>query len=153
MKKNKINNKMSVKLSLSNQNLKNSFELLDYQQEGEINVPTILENMIKLGYDRIHPELFDLIESLGEEKINYSDYVTTISEIMNQKEEDAGLQRMYDLLLFNPQLQAIDFQTLKKICEETGNPLTDAEIEFALKEAGDGKTIPIESFIHFMKQD
>ena len=109
--------------------------------------------MIKLGYDRIHPELFDLIESLGEEKINYSDYVTTISEIMNQKEEDAGLQRMYDLLLFNPQLQAIDFQTLKKISEDTGNPLTDAEIEFALKEAGDGKTIPIESFIHFMKQD
>ena len=120
MKKNKINNKMSVKLSLSNQNLKNSFELLDYQQEGEIkiiNIPTILENMIKLGYDRIHPELFDLFESLGEERINYSDYVTTISEIMSQKEEDAGLQRMYDLLLFNPQLQAIDFQTLKKSVE------------------------------------
>ena len=153
MKKNKINNKMSVKLSLSNQNLKNSFELLDYQQEGEIDVPTILENMVKLGYDRVHPELYDLFESLGEEKINYSDYVTTISEIMNQKEEDAGLQRMYDLLLFNPQLQAIDFQTLKKISEDTGNVLTDMEIEFALKEAGDGKTIPIESFIDFMKQN
>ena len=109
--------------------------------------------MIKLGYDRVHPELFDLFESLGEEKINYSDYVTTIAEIMNQKEEDAGLQRMYDLLLFNPQLQAIDFETLKKISQETGNSLTDMEIEFALKEAGDGKTIPIESFIKFMKDN
>ena len=127
--------------------------MLDYQQEGEIDIPTILENMIKLGYDRIHPELFDLFESMGEGKINYSDYVTTIAEIMNQKEEDAGLQRMYDLLLFNPQLQAIDFQALKKISEETGNPLTDMEIEFALKEAGDGNTIPIESFISFMKQN
>ena len=158
MKKNKIKvkiiNKMSFKLNLNNRNLKNSFELLDYQQEGEIDVPTILENMVKLGYDRVHPELYDLFESLGEEKINYSDYVTTISEIMNQKEEDAGLQRMYDLLLFNPQLQAIDFQTLKKISEDTGNVLTDMEIEFALKEAGDGKTIPIvESFIDFMKQN
>ena len=144
---------MSVKLNLSNQNLKNSFELLDYRQEGEIDVPSILENMVKLGYDRIHPELFDLFESLGEEKITYSDYVTTISEIMNQSEEDAGLQRMYDLLLFNPYLQAIDFQTLKKISQETGNTLTDMEIEFALKEAGDGKTIPIESFINFMKSN
>ena len=157
MKKNKIKvniiNKMSFKLNLNNRNLKNSFELLDYQQEGEIDVPTILENMVKLGYDIVHPELYDLFESLGEEKINYSDYVTTISEIMNQKEEDAGLQRMYDLLLFNPQLQAIDFQTLKKISEDTGNVLTDMEIEFALKEAGDGKTIPIESFIDFMKQN
>ena len=143
---------MSVKLSLSNQNLKNSFELLDYQQEGEINVPTILENMIKLGYDRIHPELFDLIESLGEEKINYSDYVTTISEIMNQKEEDAGLQRMYDLLIYNSKIEEIDFETLKKICEETGNNLSDKEIKFALNEIGNGKTISIEDFIKFMKE-
>ena len=142
---------MSVKLNLNNPNLKNSFELLDYQQEGEIDIPTVLSNMVKLGFDRIHPEIFDLLESLGEEKINYSDYITTLSEIMNQKEEDAGLQRMYDLLLYNPQLQAIDFETLKKISQETGNILTDMEIEFALKEAGDGKTIPIESFIKFIK--
>ena len=144
---------MSVKLNLANKNLKNSFELLDYEQQGEIDIPNILENMIKLGYDRIHPELFDLFESLGEDKINYSDYVTILAEIMNQKEEDAGLQRMYDLLLYNPQLEAIDFETLKKISQETGNSLTDMEIEFALKEAGDGKTIPIESFIQFMKKN
>ena len=70
---------------------------------------------------------------------------------MNQQEEDAGLQRMYDLLLFNPTLQAIDFNTLKQIAEETGHTLTDSEIKFALKEAGDGKTIPIDAFIRFMK--
>ena len=144
---------MSSTLKLNNKNLKNAFELLDYQQEGEIDIPTILENMVKLGYDQVPPELFDLFESLGEEKISYSDYVTTIGEIMNQKEEDAGLQRMYDLLLFNPQLQAIDFQSLKKISEEMGNPLTDMEVQFALNEAGDGKTIPIESFIKFMKEN
>ena len=82
---------MSIKLSINNRNLKNSFDLLDYQQQGEIDIPTILENMVKLGYDKIHPELYDLFETLGEDKINYSDYVTTIGEIMNQKEEDAGL--------------------------------------------------------------
>ena len=144
---------MSVKLNLNNLNLKNAFELLDYQQEGEIDIPTILQNLEKIGYDKIHPELFDLFECLGEEKINYSDYITTISEIMNQKEEDAGLQRMYDLLLFNPQLQAIDYETLKKISQETGNVLTDMEIKYALEVAGDGKTIPIESFIKFMKDN
>ena len=144
---------MSSKLTINNSNLKNSFELLDYRNEGELDIPTILENMTKLGFDRIHPELFDLIESLGEDKINYSDYVTTIAEIMNQREEDAGLQRMYDLLLYNPNLQVIDYQTLKKISEETGNPMTDSEIKFALKEAGDGNIIPIESFIQFMKNN
>ena len=144
---------MSTKLTINNSNLKNSFELLDYQKEGEIDIPTILDNMVKLGFDKIHPELYDLFESLGEEKISYSDYVTTIAEIMNQKEEDAGLQRMYDLLLYNPNIQAIDYQTLKKISEETGNQMTDSEIRFALNEVGDGETIPIEAFINFMKNN
>ncbi len=140
-----------TKLSQSNPNLRNSFQLLDYNNEDLIDVPTILDNLVKIGYDQIHPELFDLFESLGEDKISYADYVSTIEEIMNQKEEDAGLQRMYDLLLFNPTLQAIDFDTLKQIAEETGHTLTDSEIKFALKEAGDGKTIPIDAFIKFMK--
>ena len=72
---------------------------------------------------------------------------------MNQKEDDAGLQRMYDSLLFNTKLQTIDYDTLKKISEETGNNLTDMEIRYALKEVGDGKTIPIESFISYMKSN
>ena len=147
---------MSVKLNLNNHNLKNSFELLDYHQESQIDIPTVLRNLVKLGYDKMHPELFDLFESLGDvgqDKINYIDYIITISEIMNQKEEDAGLQRMYDLLLFNPQLEDIDYETLKKISREMGNVLTDMEIKYALDAAGDGKKIPIESFIKFMKED
>ena len=31
--------------------------------------------------------------------------------------------------------------------------MTDSEIKFALKEAGDGNIIPIESFIQFMKNN
>ena len=144
---------MSSYISLNKKQLKDSFDLLDYNKEGELDIPQVLENMIKLGYDKTHPELFDLIESLGENKINYSDYVTIITEIMNQKEEDAGLQRMYDLLIYNPKIQMIDHDTLKRISEETGNPLTEIEIQFALNEVGDGKTIPIESFIKFMKSN
>ncbi len=144
---------MSSSFRLNGQNLKNAFELLDYRQEEEIDIPEILENLKKLGYEKTHPEIFDLINSLGERKINYSDFVTTLTDVMNQKEEDAGLQRMYDLLIFNPKIQTIDHETLKRISQDTGRPLTDMEIDFALKEVGDGKTIPIESFIKFMKSN
>ena len=96
---------------INNQNLKNAFDLLDYNQEGEVDIPAVLENLKKMGYEDSHPEIFDLISSLGEGKINYSDYVTSLSDIMNQKDEDAGLQRMYDLLIYNPKIQTIDFET------------------------------------------
>ena len=46
---------------------------------------------------------------------------------------------------------SIDYDALKQISEETGHIMTDSEIKFALKEAGDGKTIPIDAFIKFMK--
>ena len=144
---------MTSTYRLNNQNLKNAFDLLDYRQEGELDIPAIMENLKKMGYDKSHPELFDLIGSLSEGKIHYSDFITTLSEIMNQKEDDAGLQRMYDLLIYNPKLQSIDYETLKKIGQDTGHSLTDLEIKFALNEIGDGKTIPIESFIKFMKSN
>ena len=85
--------------------------------------------------------------------INYFDFVTILIDIMNQKEEEAGIQRMFDLLIYNPKIQTNDYEALKKIGQETGHPLTDMEIDFAIKEIGDGKTMPIESFIKFMKSN
>ena len=50
----------TTKLNLSNPNLKNSFQLLDYNSEDLLDVPTILDNLTKMGYDQTHPELYDL---------------------------------------------------------------------------------------------
>ena len=137
---------------MNDRNIKSAFELLDYSTEGYVDIPKVIENLSKMGYDKTHPELFDLFNSLGDEKMEYNDFMETISSIMNQKEEDAGLQRMYDLLIYNSKIDEIDFDTLKKICEETGNNLSDKEIKFALNEIGNGKTISIEDFIKFMKE-
>ena len=140
------------KLEVNRQNIKSAFDLLDYSQEGKVNVQQIIDNLSKMGYDKSHPELFDLFNSLDEDEMEYNDFLDTISSIMNQTDDDAGLQRMYDLLVYNPKIEEIDFATLKKISEETGNQLSDKEIKFALREIGNGKTISIEDFIKFMKE-
>ena len=140
------------KLGVNKQNIKSAFDLLDYAQGGKVNVPQIIDNLTKMGYDKTHPELFDLFNSLEEDEMEYNDFLDTISSIMNTTEDDAGLQRMYDLLIYNPNIDEIDFDTLKKISEDTGNPLSDKEIKFALREIGNGKTISIDDFIKFMKE-
>ena len=140
------------KLGVNKQNIKSAFDLLDFAQDGKVNVQQIIENLSKMGYDKSHPELFDLFNSLDEDTMEYNDFLDTIASIMNQTEDDAGLQRMYDLLIYNPKIEEIDFETLKKISEETGNPLSNKEIKFALEEIGNGKTISIEDFIKFMKE-
>ena len=131
---------------------KDAFYLLDYEKEGSIDIEKVLSNMEKLGYDKSHPELYDLVDTLGNGKITYDDFIKNLKEIMGQEEEDTGLQRMYDILIFNPNAEAIDYQLLKKIGDETGNHLTDLEIKYLLNKAGDGKYISIESFIDFMKK-
>ncbi len=140
------------KLGVNKQNIKSAFDLLDYAQGGKVNVPQIIDNLTKMGYDKTHPELFDLFNSLEEDEMEYNDFLDTITSIMNTTEDDAGLQRMYDLLIYNPNIDEIDFDTLKKISEDTGNPLSDKEIKFALREIGNGKTISIDDFIKFMKE-
>ena len=140
------------KLEIDTSSAKKSFDLLDYKKEGTVDVEEVLNNMVKLGFDQSHPEIFDLVESLGNNKINYDDFVFTLNELMRQKEEDTGLQRMYDILIFNPKAQSMDYELLKKIGIETGNPLSDYEIKYLLNKAGDGKKISLESFIDFMKK-
>ena len=139
-------------MEIDTNSAKNAFDLLDYRKEGKLDIEEILENMTKLGYDRTHPEIFDLVESLGNKKIKYEEFESSLSELMGQKEEDTGLQRMYDLLIFNPKAEAIDRDLLKRIGNETGNPLTDYEITYLLNKAGNGKTISLDSFIDFMKK-
>ncbi len=138
------------KIQIDTISAKNAFNLLDYNKEGTIDVEEVLDNMVKLGYDKKHPEAFDLVESLGNNKIKYNEFEKSLNELMGQKEEDAGLQRMYDLLIFNPKSQAIDRELLIKIAEETGNPLNEFEIKYLLNKAGNGKTISLQSFIDFM---
>ena len=131
---------------------KNAFYLLDYEKKGTIEIDKVLSNMQKLGYDKSHPEIFDLVDTLGNGKITYEEFISNLKGIMSEKEEDTGLQRMYDILIFNPNAEAIDYNLLKKIGDETGNHLSDYEIKYMLNKAGDGKIISLESFIEFMKQ-
>ena len=139
------------RIEVDAQSTKKAFDLLDYKNEGSIDVEEVLNNMVKLEFDKTHPEIFDLVENLGNNKISYEEFKDTLNDIMRQKEEDAGLQRMYDLLIFNPKAEAIDRALLKKIAMETGNYLSDYEITYILNKAGDGTTISLESFIDFMK--
>ena len=140
------------KKEIDEKSAKDAFYLLDYEKEGSIDIEKVLSNMEKLGYDKSHPELYDLVDTLGNGKITYNDFIKNLKEIMGQEEEDTGLQRMYDILIFNPNAEAIDYNLLKKIGDETGNHLTDLEIKYLLNKAGDGKYISIESFIEFMKK-
>ena len=138
------------RIQIDKNSAKRAFDLLDYNNEGTIDIEEVLNNMIKLGYDKRHPEAFNLVESLGNNKINYNEFERKLNELMRQKRDDSGLQRMYDLLIFNPKSQAIDRTLLIKIAEETGNQLNEYEIKYLLNKAGNGKTISLQSFIDFM---
>ena len=137
-------------IEIDKSSAKNAFYLLDYKKEGTIDIEEVLNNMVKLGYDKAHPEIFDLVQSLGDGKIDYNEFEYILTQLMRQKEDETGLQRMFDLLIFNSKLESIDRELLIKIGMDTGNDLTDYEITYILNKAGNGKTISLQSFIDFM---
>ena len=139
--------------ALDNTSTRMAFDLLDYQKKGMVNIEEVLTNMAKLGYDKTHPELFDLVTSIDEEVLPYEQFESRISQIMNEKEEDSGLQRMYDLLIYNPSIKTITYDVLKKISKDIDQPLSEYEINYLLTNVGNGTEITLEDFVEYMKSN
>ena len=72
---------------------------------------------------------------------------------MNEKEEDSGLQRMYDLLIYNPSIKTITYDVLKEISKDTDQPLSEHEINYLLTNVGNGTEITLEDFVEYMKSN
>ena len=132
---------------------RNAFDLLDYEKKGIVNIPDVLQNLSKLGYDKTHPELFDLVSSIDEESLPYEQFESKINQIMNEKEDDSGLQRMYDLLIYDPSVKTITYDLLKKISNDIDQPLSEHEINYLLTNVGNGKEISLDDFVEYMKSD
>ena len=138
---------------LDNTSTRHAFDLFDYQKKGIVNIEEVLQNMSKLGYDKTHPELFDLVASIDEESLPYEQFELKINQIMNEKEEDSGLQRMYDLLIYNPSIKTITYDVLKKISKDIDQPLSEYEINYLLTNVGNGTEITLEDFVEYMKSN
>ena len=137
---------------ISNKDLKEAFDLLDFNKEGVVDIADAVQSLKTLEYDKNFPVLFKFMEEIGEGKLTYDEFEKKIGVLLSDVHDDNGLRRMFELFINDKSKNVIDIEALKRICSELGESFTEKDTEFIMKEVGDGNAITLEKFMEFMKK-
>ena len=137
---------------ISNKDLKEAFDLLDFNKEGVVDIADAVLSLKTLEYDKNFPVLFKFMEEIGEGKLTYDEFEKKIGVLLSDVHDDNGLRRMFELFINDKSKNVIDIEALKRICSELGESFTEKDTEFIMKEVGDGNAITFEKFMEFMKK-
>ena len=137
---------------ISNKDLKEAFDLLDFNKEGVVDIADAVQSLKTLEYDKNFPVLFKFMEEIGEGKLTYDEFEKKIAVLLSDVHDDNGLRRMFELFINDKSKNVIDIEALKRICSELGESFTEKDTEFIMKEVGDGNAITFEKFMEFMKK-
>lgn len=137
---------------ISNKDLKEAFDLLDFNKEGVVDIADAVQSLKTLEYDKNFPVLFKFMEEIGEGKLTYDEFEKKIGVLLSDVHDDNGLRRMFELFINDKSKNVIDIEALKRICSELGESFTENDTEFIMREVGDGNAITFEKFMEFMKK-
>lgn len=137
---------------ISNKDLKEAFDLLDFNKEGVVDIADAVQSLKTLEYDKNFPVLFKFMEEIGEGKLTYDEFEKKIGVLLSDVHDDNGLRRMFELFINDKSKNVIDIEALKRICSELGESFTEKDTEFIMREVGDGNAITFEKFMEFMKK-
>ena len=139
-----------MSLQIDSYELKNIFDLLDYDKDGKVNLNEAIELIKSIDYDKENPVIFNFIQELGEGLINYDEFEKKINELIKDKNENNGMRRMYEMFVNDNKSKNINLNELKKICNELGRNLSKTDLESLFIEAGNEKEITFETFVQFL---
>ena len=136
--------------------LKQAFDLFDYNETGRVDVKEVVNALKGLGYDKTNHALLGLLEELntkenekfGVDWDTFADHVN--ARVKNVKGQD-GLRRVYDIFLDDPSIETISLNTLRKVCRELGEPIQDAEFKDMIERAqGNNIELTFKEFLDYM---
>ena len=141
-----------MNLEIDSYELKNIFDLLDYDKDGKVNLNEAIELIKSIDYDKENPVIFNFIQELGEGLINYDDFEKKINQLIKDQNENNGLRRMYEIFINDNKNKNINLNEFQKICNELGRNLSKTDLESLFIEAGNEKEITFETFVEFLNK-
>jgi Ca2+-binding EF-hand superfamily protein len=149
-------NEIKPKREYVNDELKQSFDLFDYNQTGRIDVKEVVNALKGLGYDKTNNTLLNILneldtkdnEKFGVDWDTFADHVN--AKVKNVK-GDEKLRKVYDIFLDDPSVETISLNTLRKVCRELGEPIEGAEFKDMIEKAhGNNIELTFKEFLDYM---
>jgi Ca2+-binding EF-hand superfamily protein len=133
--------------------LKQAFDLFDYEGNEVIKTEETLQAMKAMNFENTNPVLYEIINELSDKPtVSWAKFSSHVVGRMTNRRDEDGLRTIFDLFIDNPKLGTITFDTFKKICRELGENLSESEMKHILSNTTEnGNEINFSDFCQYMK--
>jgi centrin-1 len=138
--------------------LKQAFDWFDVNKIGRIDPKETIGAMRTLGYEVKNPTLFQIMKELDTPEyqktfVDFDTFADHITERIEDTNTEEGLRRIFNLFVDDPNQQTITLNTLKKICRELEESVSENDLkEMIDKSASNGTELTFQEFYDFMMQ-
>ena len=134
--------------------LKQAFDLFDYEGNQSIKIKDALDAMKSMRFDVRNPDLYDIVKKMSETKdiVTWPFFASFINDRLTDRKTDFGLRTIFDLFIDNPDKESITFDTFKKICRDIGETISEDEMKNVLQNATEnGDQISFKDICKYMR--
>ena len=133
--------------------IKDAFSIFE---DGGIHPDELRLAMKTLGFDTKNEEVQKIMEKVdarGKNPVNYEQFLDIMIERPNEKEPEVEMKKAFKILCEDGH-DKITLKSLKKICSDLGENITDEELQEMIKEADKDEDTEVgeEDFIKIMKK-
>ena len=121
--------------------IEQTFNQFSEKNTNTMNPKELKEAMESLGFDKESPTIYQIVvditnSELGKGKgITLEQFKKAITDKLGDLKTKEGIKRVFDLFIDNPNQNAINLETLKKITKDLGDNMRDDELQDMLKHA------------------
>ena len=144
-------------MSLGNDEISKAFELFDQNGTGKIDPKEIKLAMQSLGYDERNPLMYQIVAELDtplnnkKGGVSFNDFCQTVNNRVPERETTEDLRKVYNLFLENPNDTTTTLASIKRVADELGENIEEAELNaMLLKASKSGPNLTFDEFVAIM---
>ena len=144
-------------MASNNEEIKKAFELFDQNGNGKIVPKEIKLAMQSLGYDERNPLMYQIVAELDtplnnkKGGVSFNDFCQTVNNRVPERETTEDLRKVYNLFLENPNDTTTTLASIKRVADELGENIEEAELNaMLLKASKSGPNLTFEDFVAIM---
>ena len=144
-------------MSSGNDEISKAFELFDQNGTGKIDPKEIKLAMQSLGYDERNPLMYQIVAELDtplnnkKGGVSFNDFCQTVNNRVPERETTEDLRKVYNLFLENPNDTTTTLASIKRVADELGENIEEAELNaMLLKASKSGPNLSFDEFVAIM---
>ena len=144
-------------MASESEEIRKAFELFDQSGTGKIDPKEIKLAMQSIGYDEKNPLMYQIVSELDTPLYNkkggvsFNDFCQTVNNRVPERETNEDLRNVYNLFLENPNANTTTLASIKRVADELGENIEEAELNaMLLKASKAGPNLTFEDFVAIM---